>query len=36
MSDDDGQPEGKKSSLKKDGLDSENFDKVERSPEGKK
>jgi hypothetical protein len=29
-------PDGKKSSLKKDGLEKKNFDKLEKSPEGEK
>ena len=36
MSDDDGQPDGKKSSYKKDGLKKKTFDKLEKSPEAKK
>ena len=35
-SNDDDMPDGKKSSLKKDGLEKENFDKLEKSPEGEK
>ena len=35
-SDNDEQPDGKKSSLKKDGLEKKNFDKLEKSPEGEK
>ena len=35
-SDNDDKPDGKKSSLKKDGLDEKNFDKLEKSPEGEK
>ena len=36
MSEDEAQPDGKKSSLKKDGLKKKNFDKLEKSPEGEK
>jgi hypothetical protein len=35
-SNDDDQPDGKKSSRKKDGLEKKTFDKLEKSPETKK